>query len=133
MKVIIEINTEDNESILGGANIIRYLQSTYVEIPTPPAVKKAMKKPESKPTPRSSKKVEDVSEEEKTEKVANTPSKSSKNNTEISLAELKDLAKAKAQSAGREKVKECIGKFGAKLTEVAEADFDKLHEALGKL
>jgi len=51
----------------------------------------------------------------------------------ITLASLKDRAKEKAQSAGRDKVKEVIGVYAPKLTEVSEEDYGKVYLALGKL
>jgi len=51
----------------------------------------------------------------------------------ITLASLKERAKEKAQSAGREKVKETISKFAPKLTEISEEDYGKVYLALGKL
>ena len=44
----------------------------------------------------------------------------------ITLAELKDLAKDKVTKTDRITVKNCIGKYGEKLTEVKESDYEAL-------
>ena len=48
----------------------------------------------------------------------------------ITLSELKDLAQQKAQAVDRKKVKDAISKYGEKLNEVAEKDFEALYEDL---
>lgn len=53
--------------------------------------------------------------------------------TNITLAELKEEAQAAVTRIDRQKVKECIGQFSSKLSEVKEEDYDDLFKQLKAL
>ena len=127
MKVTIEINTEDKSTIIAGLSLLAHLNTDTVEAPEP---KKTVKTP--KATPKTKKAPEKPETPVETPTKEDTPKEEVKQEG-ITLSNLKDRAKDKAQSAGREKVKACIGEFAQKLTEVDEADYGKLYKKLGDL
>lgn len=80
--------------------------------------------------------VEDTKEAEpipKPTQVKKRAPRAKKEEVKVTLADLKELAKNKSTSAGREAVKEVISNYGGKLADVKTTDYQALSEDLGKL
>ena len=122
MRMILEINTNEPKEVLEALAIV-----TSLITGTPSVTETVVEAPkEAKPTktlPKTKKKPEDVPTQEAEETKP----------TGITLEVLKDRAKQKAQSAGREKVKAVIAKYAPKLSEVSKEDFGSCYKALGLL
>ncbi len=82
--------------------------------------------------PEAPKEVKPPKTTRKAKEVAVEPETIAETVPSITLANLKDRAKEKAQIVGREKVKECISNYAPKLTEVSKEDFEKLYKSLGE-
>lgn len=114
----VTFDTQNAEEVIEVALLLGSMKITLdtppVKTPSAPKVEKVI--PKATPAP----------------KKAPTPSKP-KGEITVTLGDLKDLAKDKAQSSGRDAVKNTIGEFAPKLTEVKVADYLPLCEALKAL
>lgn len=132
MKITLEIETTDIEQITEAVNFLTTLAlkdvTDIAKIQTETGVEDT-NPPKQDEIPTEDKKVRKRAPRAKKEKVV----EEAKEETGITLTALKDRAKEKAQSAGRDKVKECISEFAPKLSEVNEADYGKLYKKLGAM
>lgn len=125
MKLILEIETNDRQSVLDAKAVLGALfaeaTTTTQDVPAPEKPKATPRKPKVSPT-----------KSEVTPEPKKAP-EASKKQEGISLGDLKDRAKKVVGTAGRDAVKELIGKYAPKLTEVSTEDYGKLYKSLGEL
>lgn len=116
--------TLDTNKIEDMVEAVTLLNSYSVKLVTPTAKKEVVKPTETV--------VEEPKPSKPIPKATPTPKKASKPSPEksVSLADLKDLAKAKVGTSDRETVKAIIAEFAPKLSEVKESDYSKLAEKL---
>ncbi len=120
MKLIIEVETKSKTTLIEAKELILQLlgetsskisngsaHKTNAKVPTKPKVEKEIPKP--------------------------TPEGKNAPEPTITLGELKELAKSAVIKTDRITVKNTIAEFAPKLSEVKEADYDKLAESLKAL
>lgn len=126
MKLIIEVNTQNIEEMVEAVTllnsyVVKIVPETVVEAPkeekTTPSIPEPKKEPEEAPTPKRKRRTKAEIDAEKTKKDVNE--------TKITLSELKEVAQEIAR-VDRKIVKDAISKYGDKLTEVSEEDYEKL-------
>ena len=120
MKITLEIETTSFENLNEAGMFIYNLIKTHHK-----SAQDAPEEPKVKKTTPSIPKEEKAAEEPK-----KTPAKKAPKEVKVTLADLKELAKQKVISVGREKVKAIIAEFADKLAEVKESDYVELAEKL---
>lgn len=122
MKIIIEVLTESQNSIGEAIEMLQGLQNgpqSNGNVPTQPKVEAT----NTNTAPK----------EKKPSEPAKPAKKASTKKSTIDLQALKDAAKNAVGRSSREEVKAVISEYGEKLTDVVEADYEKLYLGLQKL
>lgn len=126
--MIVTFNTQNQDEVNEVVDLLQNMGMEHVgvmpETKTPPQRKAKASKTE-KESPVISTQLEEVSEapEPSEKQVEKAPT----------LSELKDIAKAMVTKTDRMTVKNCIGKYGDKLTDVQESDYAALKADLEAL
>ena len=121
----VTFDTTNQNEVLEVSNFIQNLllqQANSTESKSKVATEPKPESTKVKPKPTTKKAVEKPVEEK-----VETPKQ------EITLTDLKERARERADTTSREKVREVISKFASKLTEVSESDYGKVYHALGQL
>lgn len=132
MKLLIEINTSDEQTLDEALALVSLYKLKYSQAGTPVTEKPKEPETEKPKAQRIRPKKEPVEETTETnvEPSSEAVEEETRAETTVTLNELKKAAKEASDTVGREKVLKTISRYGAKLSDVTENNYEALHSEL---